>query len=571
MNRLSSSLVSTLGNLRPRLPFAKSLLMWLVSLGSGAVAFIRSASIWPAILGDEYVYSLNARHAEPADPLVGATSNTIYNFAYSLTSVCGPDFYTCTKALNSVFFALFVVIVMLVAIRFVGYWQTIVIGASIGLSSLSVYTSLFLPESMFFAFMAAFILFVTSAIERMQPGAWITAGIALGLASLVKPHAWFGLGAVAIFGIVYSIFNSRSVLNVLKLGGLMAISAVGTRLLIALFFGSNDLFRIFGQYFDQGNIEEIVGTGIPDGANPVSSMGEYVADIALNQIGVTFSLLLLPIASVVAYLLGTLRQGVRSTSPLANYATLMLVWLGFMIVAITLFQAYVTAQGDDHNARVVLRYYEYLIPFVWIAAMAAANELSQRSVSPWIRWPIFIGALGLLNWVFIDFYRTVQIQIADAPSVAGLIGSQLGTSIMWGVVPFALLVFGVFPRFFAHALLVSLTAISISLGLGTFEQYEIARGQQSDADRAGLYLRSNMSEVAADLTILATSRFDATLAAFWVDNPDANYEIVPPGTFSLDTWPSEMDKNFLVVGSDIVLVDGVSVYQGDGFTVYRRD
>jgi len=570
VSKVTSALSGTFKDFIPQLTWWKRLVLVAVPLFSAGFAYFQSSAIWPAILGDEWVYSTNARHAPPGEPVIGATSNSIYNFVFSVTNLCGPEFYQCTKALNSLFFAVFVLMVFLVSLRFLPFWYSTALSLAAGVSSLSVYVSLFLPESMFYATIGVFIWLVVIGIEDWKPATWTLAGVTLGIASLVKPHAWFGLGALVIFGLVYIAFNIRDWRKILSLGLLVVVSAVIARITLALSLGSNDLLRIFGQYFDAGNIEEIVGGGGEDqAANPMASLLDFFPGMLLNQLGVVLSLVILPLMAAVSFFI---RRGVRDLHGReANFLMLVLVWLGFMVIAVALFQSYVTAQGDDHALRVVLRYYEYLIPFLWIAALMGAKALSESGSSAWVRWTLVVTSGVILNWVFIDFYSTVQIQIADAPSVAGLIGSQLSTSLMWTIVPLVLLTFGVFPRFFAAAALASSVLISGALGQGTFEQYRIARGEQSAADRAGLYwAQSDFQDMTSEMVVIGQSRFDATLAAFWVDEGDIDFEIVPPGTYDLSTWPDELARYILVIGQDTVLTGGTVQHSGEGFTLYSK-
>ncbi len=72
--------------------------------GVAGWVFSRVSMVNPAILGDEYLYSINARHAAPWDPSpAGDFSNYLFNLVYSSTNICGDAFYTCGKILNLIF------------------------------------------------------------------------------------------------------------------------------------------------------------------------------------------------------------------------------------------------------------------------------------------------------------------------------------------------------------------------------------------------------------------------------------------------------------------------------------
>lgn len=165
----------------------------------GTWLFSRISNINPAILGDEYLYSMNARKALPWDPSpAGDFSNYLFNFVYQTTNLCGPDFYTCTKAINVVFFLGFTTTLFVIASRFMHWLAALGFMTAATLSPLSVYTSMFLPESMYFFFIGIVLIFSLRAISDFTWRNWALVGLALGLTSLVKPHAWLSLVGIGI-------------------------------------------------------------------------------------------------------------------------------------------------------------------------------------------------------------------------------------------------------------------------------------------------------------------------------------------------------------------------------------
>jgi hypothetical protein len=101
------------------------------------------STVNPAILGDEYLYSINARHAAPWDPSpAGDLSNYLFYLVYSSTNLCGDAFYSCGKILNLIFFIGFLIIIFIIAVRFLNYWVALAFTVAAGLSPISVYTSI---------------------------------------------------------------------------------------------------------------------------------------------------------------------------------------------------------------------------------------------------------------------------------------------------------------------------------------------------------------------------------------------------------------------------------------------
>ncbi len=91
----------------------------------------------------------------PWDPSpAGDFSNYLFNLVYSSTNLCGDAFYTCGKLLNLVFFVGFLTVIFIIAKRYMNYWIAFAFTILAGLSPLSVYTSMFLPETMYFFFLS---------------------------------------------------------------------------------------------------------------------------------------------------------------------------------------------------------------------------------------------------------------------------------------------------------------------------------------------------------------------------------------------------------------------------------
>ncbi len=138
----------------------------------------------PAILGDEYLYSMNARKVSPWDPpIAGDFSNYLFNFVYQGTNLCGDAFYTCGKVFNITFFLGFVLTIFIVARRFLPFWAAYGFMVAAALSPLNIYTSMFLPESMYFFFIGLVFVATLRAMNSFSWQNWALAGVAIGAAS----------------------------------------------------------------------------------------------------------------------------------------------------------------------------------------------------------------------------------------------------------------------------------------------------------------------------------------------------------------------------------------------------
>jgi hypothetical protein len=102
------------------------------------------------------------------------------------------------------------------------------------------------------------------------------------------------------------------------------------------------------------------------------------------------------------------------------------------------------------------------------------------------------------------------------------------------------------------------------------DQYQGFRGELNAQDKAGQFLKANLSSEQVDATwIAANSRFEATNIAIWADSAKIKYDLYGPG--------SSIDASLVPEGSQYVLVTGDVTYTGpvlesipgEGYTLHR--
>jgi hypothetical protein len=262
----------------------------------------------------------------------------------------------------------------------------------------------------------------------------------------------------------------------------------------------------------------------------------------------------------------------KKLTPVTAFALFSFIWLFSLMVEIVIFTGWVTGSGDDHTTRVLLRYYEFLFLIVPLSGLAVLRSGIAEKSSVWIRW-LLAGSFALLiTPAFSGFFSTLTIQIADAPTLAGLVvNADIFNSI--AVIGFAaLLVFATFPRYAAWTFVLLLPVSMIGTGWQIQDQYQGFRGTISPMDQAGLYLRDNLQKVEIGQTwIVATSRFDATNVAFWADNPKVTYDLFEPGvTITKEILPEGV--KFVMATGGIKFVGPAKVLETtDSYTLYALE
>jgi len=536
----------------------------------------------PAILGDEYLYSLNARKAAPWDaPVAGDFSNYLFNFVYQTTNLCGPNFYSCSKVLNITFFLGFIYSIFLLVRKSAGYWPSYLVMVGVGLSPLNIYPSMFLPESLYFFLMSLVALAIYRALARGTFLSWGLVGSLLGVASLVKPHAWLSFIAIAVaFTVLYE-WKTKTILNYLRDGLFVSIAAVATRVVVGFLVAGPKALSLFGQYVGTGTVETLIegplsGEALQSenyvGAGPLAG----VEALFLNQFSYHLTTIMaLGVVQAIAFAM-VIVQAIRHRE-LQLPAKLVLmsgIWLLVLLVEIVIFTGWVTGGGDDHTFRLLLRYYEFMIPISLATSIGYMFSKSYEPPSVFIRWlaaaAVFLG----FSPAFSGLFNQLSIQIADAPSVAGLIVNQEVFTIVGVLALSATLVFATFPKYLPLMGAATSLLTAVYLGIQTSDQYQIFRGGDGPLDSAGkeaaLFLGNE--KITSKVKIFANSRFDATGAAFWVDRSDTSYEVViENAVITSDVVPDEHEVVLTVGRVELAIDEFELVSEGDGFKMYVKN
>lgn len=547
-------------------------------LAVAAWVYSRVAIVNPAILGDEYLYSINARKAAPWDPSpAGDFSNYLFNLVYSSTNICGNAFYTCGKLLNLAFFIGFLTVIFIVAKKYLNYWVAFAFTVLAGLSPLSVYTSMFLPESMYFFFLSLVFASVLKAAGTYGWKDWAVAGALVGITSLVKPHAWLSAIAIGIFLVVLGLTRAEHrFMPLFKAIGAISIGAILGRVVIGFLVAGPKALSFFGQYLNAGTVAEITRAPVGEVASAASPVGTSAINGVLALFGVQFNVHMLTIAALMGVSIIGVTVGVielirtRELTKVSALSLFAFIWLFSLVIEVVMFTGWITGGGDDHTTRVLERYYDFLFVIVPLAGLAALTSKFASEMKIWIRVPLATMMLILITPAFSGFFGTLTIQIADAPNLAGLVVNQdvFNAAALFGFA--SLIVFAFFPKYTPYVLIGLLPVTMVGTGYQIQDQYQGFRGELNAQDRAGQFLKANLSPEDVDATwVVATSRFEATNVAIWADSAVIKYDLYGAG--------SALDATLVPEGSKYVLVTGDLTYAGpvlesipgEGYTLHR--
>jgi phosphoglycerol transferase len=446
-----------------------------------------------------------------------------------------------------------------------------------GLSPLSVYTSMFLPESMYFFFLSLVFAAVLKAADTYAWKDWAIVGALIGITSLVKPHAWLSAIAIGIFLVVLGLTNARYRFGPLlkALGGITAGAILG-RVIVGFLVAGPKALSFFGQYLGTGTLAEMAKTGEPSSVAATSPVGTSPMNGVTSLFGIQFNIHMLTISALMGVAILGITVGVielikiRELTKITALSLLAFIWLFSLVIEIVMFTGWITGAGDDHTTRVLERYYDFLFVIVPLAGLAASTSKFVSETKIWIRLPLAIVMLILITPAFSGFFGTLTIQIADAPNLAGLVVNQdvFNAAALFGFA--SLIVFAFFPKYTPLVLIGLLPVTMVGTGYQIQDQYQGFRGELNAQDKAGQYLSANLTPEQVDATwVVATTRFEATNVAIWADSAKIKFDLFGAA--------SVLDASLVPEGTAYVLVTGDLTYSGpvletipgEGYTLHR--
>jgi phosphoglycerol transferase len=439
---------------------------------------------------------------------------------------------------------------------------------------------MFLPESMYFFGLSIVALLVANIADGFNTWRnWAFVGVAIGITSLVKPHAWLTFMSLVIFLLVLSLENRKIFLpTIAKNFAGLVIGAILSRVIFGLLVAGPKALGFFGIYLGVGIVDEL---SLPPSQEvaPVSPVGTTPLNGAISLFPIQITTHLVSLFALTAVMLCALALSIwqvikkKKAQGLLGFSLFIIVWTFSLLISIVLFSGWITGGGDDHTTRVLLRYYDFVYVFIPLVGLALLNQKEVITVPAWLRWTLAMTSLGVITTSFTGYFGSLTIQIADAPNLAGLVVDLTtfnGTATMMAI---SLVVFATFPRFTKYAAAVTLIFSMVFTGWQIQEQYRLFRQTESVADISGKRVREIVSSSSdAVVQVIGSSRFESTNASFWIDRRSTIYEVLPPNT----VHPAqEIDSKVSVILS----LSGIQVENtgqleliesGEGYNVWQQ-
>ena len=539
-----------------------------VVLASAYFVFVRYSETLPTVMQDEYVYLVQAVLRPISENEFG---NFLHSFVYSNVTAFGDDFYLATKVINTIFLVLFVLSVLVTSRKYLPSWAGAPMGILTTLGATSLYSSVFMPETMFFALAGWAVALFTFGWESKggRKIAWFSAAITLAaLAGLTKPHALFLVFGVLAFVILMMFLKRISI----REGGLLALAFIGGYVGLKLGLGyilagpaglsilgpayeSSLSTFIFGlQAFNSGAMTASAGAINPASTQGAASFFAFILiQILILTIAFSFMTMGLP-----AFL-------VRPLNKLTDFQLLTITVTLVYVVAVAGFTAFVSFTGDDHSNRILGRYFEFLIPFVLISSLV---EIEKRVPIFGPRRVALVASIPVLAVAWWLTAGRAQLMLADSAVLLGSFRTQL---LPWLVIAaFSMVLFVAIDRS-KHLTAIAISSVLLAstvIGLSAQQrQIELNTGKYA-ADLAGDSLRGDFSEVPGEEIVIAgTIQKFALVTKFWSLKANVEDVILPTDTVISAEDPRLAGYSLIVQLPGISVSDARILLEGDGYKI----
>jgi len=544
----------------------------LLPVAFAAWSISRVWTVLPSIMGDEYVYTSAAKHLPFAEQYF---SNYIFSWVMSATNMCGNDFYVCTKSINSVFFALAILFTFLIATRFLTFGWSVFVASVTALSPIAIPVSYFMPEIMYFAAMTGVVLVALWAAEKGKWQLWSLVGISLGLAALVKPHAIFMLPAFSIFALVVSYkLASGNWLAGLRSAGSTILGFSFAKFGLGFLFAGTEGLKLFGGYGSPvdalTSVVENQAPAVGQEAGTQATGLELLASVTFGHLAMHLAVVLMIAGLPLLLSLRVLLSVVKKPEPVGPVSSLFILvgLITFSIIAVVaVFEAYVTVGGDDHSDRLILRYYEFLIPQFIVMGLLLPRFTDSKLV-----WRTLQGSVVVLAALFFSIFYPSNFdqQYADSSTLPGLAASG-GLFIAVAVAIAAAILYWIFTPEEGNVLIgrfIIPLFLVVALVMSQSKLIEI-NGTQAYFDVAGWSSRDALKDVAGDrIMVIGQTRTEVFTVKFWIDEPNIKDLLVLEG--SVVPLDNVAESDYVVTLGNIGIdFPHEVVTEGEGYKVVK--
>ncbi len=364
------------------------------------VATSASMTSFPIVLSDEANYLLPTLFGYRAENyerwgIIQQIPNLLHYRIYA--ALAGPDIYFSAKLLNTAFVVAAAAPAYATARAYLRPCEAVAFSVAVICAPMDTFARYFMPESLYYFGFWCVVCVLLRAPRFCAGAVPLTAGIALGLLSLVKPHA---LALVLGAGLFFLLRRRR-----------VAERWIGVAMLVGCFYA----VRVGTGYLLSGSWDYSL-TG-PTYRGVLSLFRFEPGPFLFNTFGHLATLVLLAGLPMAAVCLALVRDRRQPDPALYDLMLLALATLAAMLVMTVYFSfsVYLNDPGGERITRLHGRYYAYALPLTILAYVA----MVRRQREP----PFLFSNIGLLTcalamalagYIVSRFYET---SVVDYPEL----------------------------------------------------------------------------------------------------------------------------------------------------------
>lgn len=344
---------------------------WLAAAGAMLLLAVvvgltlRDAGTYAHSFADERTYSYYSRVVPLGE---SGVPSYLYLAIFSSTSSCGDGALSCARLLNALFFAGALPFLYLVGRRYASWRSAAVVVVMTAVSSFNTYTAFFMPEATYFFGFWVLVWLLTEPNQRWTP---LTAGLVVGLLTLVKLHGLFLIPSTALLVAHAGWSRDRS------LGALVTVAAFGSTVLLVRFGGGWLLAGKAGLSL----LGPLYGAHAAVG-RPVGELLRLSLGVGWRHLQALSVLYALPLTALVLGLLPSARGASVLPSPpriALRLEWVLLLFLVPLLIITAVFSANAAGSGPyEAVGRLHMRYYNFLAPLLLLVG-AARLEREARA------------------------------------------------------------------------------------------------------------------------------------------------------------------------------------------------
>lgn len=520
----------------------------------------RTLGLYPGVFVDEWYYSKMARLVPLSEAVL---PSYLYLLVFSASSACGPGFLDCARIGNVLFHVGAAPFLYLVARRVVPAPLACAVALLALLAPLNLYTTFFMPESMYF-FGFAVLAWVALAGMAWRP--WhhaLAAGAVLGLMSLVKVHAVFLLPALCLF-LVYAAWRRAQPTRQPWLAHgagaalLAALTAAAIKLLLGWLLAGENGLTLFGAFY---------GAGASSASQHSLLSRLFPASVSARGHAMALAVLLaFPLAVLLHALLRPATY--RAADPLGPLAVFTALSFGSALGLAVLYTASIANDGPLEGLRLHSRYYSFALPLLLVvgaAATRAQDDKPARRLLP-AAIVLLLGALLAGAWIRLPGFDP---RITDSPEFTALVKREPLVITLFLLQALLLVAWLRWRRAAAWGFV--LLALPLALHLTDVEvrTYLGHLAAPAPADRAGLAARDAIPLAERGDTMIVANGADLFRTQFYIDTPELTLLDLPDGA-PVEAYRLPSGARWLVAVGSHGLPPGLQpTVAGDAFAIVK--